>query len=94
MGGQDEPGVVTAWMRRFAAANYSDSMVTCSKKEQVGKGDVNVVGVCKMRGSDICRCTCGAACNAADYSNHVCKIKSRSKRGSCGFKRNMKPKGF
>ena len=47
MGGQDEPGMVTARMRRTAAANYSDSMVTCSEKEQVGKGDVNVVGVYK-----------------------------------------------
>ena len=81
MGGQDEPGVVTAWMRRAAAANYSDSMVTCSEKEQVGKGDVNVVGVYKMCGSDICRCTCGAACNAADYSYHVCKIKKPQQTG-------------
>ena len=81
MGRQDEPGVVTAWMRRFAAANYSDSRVTCSKKEQVGKGDVDGLGVCKMRGSDICRCTCGAACNAADYSYHVCKIKKPQQTG-------------
>ena len=81
MGGKDEPGMVTARMRRTAAANYSDSMVTCSEKEQVGKGDVNVVGVYKMCGSDICRYTCGAACNAADYSYHVCKIKKPQQTG-------------
>ena len=81
MGRQDEPGMVTARMRRTAAANYSDSMVTCSEKEQVGKGDVNVVGVCEMRSGYICRCTCGAACNAADYSYHVCKIKKPQQTG-------------
>lgn len=81
MGGQDEPGVVTAWMRRFAAANYSDSMVTCSFLEQVGKRDVDVLGVCEMRSGYICRCTCGAACNAADYSYHVCKIKKPQQTG-------------
>lgn len=89
MGRQDEPGVVTAWMRRTAAANYSDSMVTCSEKEQVGKGDVNVVGVYKMRGSNICRCTCGAACNAVDYSYHVCKIKKAAANGAAAALRGI-----
>ena len=81
MGGQDEPGMVTARMRRTAAANYSDSMVTCSEKEQVGKGDVNVVGVYKMCGSDICRCTCGAACNAGYYCSNVLQMKKPQQTG-------------